>query len=125
MKQEKKRLNKNLKPIWIVLSLLGILVSVSALMLLLKPDFLQIKTDTTYTEEYILKTFIYKGSASEEMLKNVFVNPGFCEKKGYDIDKGLSSDSLDPKSVKLFVMHEYKFLGRYHPTIYCIEEVRK
>lgn len=101
------------------------IVLVLAIMLLSKPEFLQIKTDTVYTEEYNLKTFINKNSASEEMLEKVLVNPDFCEKKGYAVDKWLSSESLDSESFKPFVMYEYRFLGRYHPTIYCIEEIRK
>lgn len=122
--KKKVKSNNNLNLIWIILSLLGILVLISTMVFIFKPEFLQIKTDTTYTEEYTLQTFINKEGASEEMLKKVFVNPDFCEKKGYDIDKWLSSDSLDSKSHNPFVVHEYKFLGRYHPTMYCIENLQ-
>lgn len=87
-----------------------------------RPEFLQIKRDIIQIEESDLKTVLSKSSASEEVLKKVFVNTGFCEKKGYIIDKGLSSDSLDPEGHKLFIMYEYKFLKHTHPTIYCIEE---
>lgn len=98
------------------------IVLVLAMVLIFKPEFLQIKTDTTYTEEYNLKTFINKNGASEEMLKKVLVNPDFCEKRGYNVDKWLSSDSLDSESFKPFVMYEYQFLGKYPPKIYCVEE---
>ncbi len=123
-KKEQTKSNKNLNLVWIVLPLFGVIALISATIFILKPDFLQIKTDTVYTKEYDLKTFIDKGGASEEMLKKVLVNPDLCEKKGYDIDKRLSSDSLDSKSFKPFVMHRYKFLGRYHPIIYCIENLQ-
>ncbi len=118
--------------VYIVLSL-SIIILVLASLVVIRPDIFYVETGTIPSERfemsrtqldddyYLLTGIIYREGYTPEDI--TIKNDVFCEKKGHHVRE------LDwyffKHMQRSYTLREYRFLGKYSPTIYCVEEVGK